>query len=147
MAERFILGMVWIGSIHRGRVTPICVNELTIIGSDNGLSPVRRQAIIWNKAGIMLIGNKLLSNINQINTFPFKKMHLEMQSVKKRVNVAKQFACTSIIKFPPAWFAKNPFWSHTNLTMDQSSMGFDINSYIPFIPVNYFLSYTCLTIA
>ena len=31
---------------HWGRVTHICVGNLTIIGSDNGLSPGRRQAII-----------------------------------------------------------------------------------------------------
>ena len=31
---------------HWGRVTHICVSELTIIGSDNGLSPGRHQAII-----------------------------------------------------------------------------------------------------
>ena len=31
---------------HWGRVTHICVSNLTIIGSDNGLSPDRRQAII-----------------------------------------------------------------------------------------------------
>ena len=31
---------------HWGRVTHICVSKLTIIGSDNGLSPDRRQAII-----------------------------------------------------------------------------------------------------
>ena len=29
----------------------ICVDKLTIIGSDNGLSPGRRQAIIWTNAG------------------------------------------------------------------------------------------------
>ena len=29
--------------------------KLTIIGSDNGLSPGRRQAIIWTNAGISLI--------------------------------------------------------------------------------------------
>ena len=73
-----MLGLAWIGLTHWGRVTPICVNKLTIIGSDYGLSPGRRQAIIWNKAGILLIGNKLQSNINQINTFSFKKMDLEM---------------------------------------------------------------------
>ena len=39
-----------------GRVTHICVNKLTVIGSDNGLSPGRRQAIIWTNAGILLIG-------------------------------------------------------------------------------------------
>ena len=41
---------------HWGRVTHICVDKLTIIGSDNGLSPGRRQAIIWTSAGILLIG-------------------------------------------------------------------------------------------
>ena len=35
---------------HWGRVTHICVSKLTIIGSDNGLSPDRRQAIIWTNA-------------------------------------------------------------------------------------------------
>ena len=34
----------------------VCVSELTIIVSDNGLSPGRRQAIIWTNAGIFLIG-------------------------------------------------------------------------------------------
>ena len=32
------------------------VGKLTIIGSDNGLSPGRRQAIIWTNAGILFIG-------------------------------------------------------------------------------------------
>ena len=36
-------------------MTHICVNKLTIIGSDNGLSPGRHQAIIWTNAGILLI--------------------------------------------------------------------------------------------
>ena len=31
---------------HWGQVTHICIRKLTIIGSDNGLSPSRRQAII-----------------------------------------------------------------------------------------------------
>ena len=41
---------------HWGRVTHICVGNLTIIGSDNGLSPDRCQAIILTNAGISLIG-------------------------------------------------------------------------------------------
>ena len=40
---------------HWNRVTHICVSKLTTIGSDNGLSPGRRQAIIWSNAGILLI--------------------------------------------------------------------------------------------
>ena len=33
----------------------ICVRKLIIIGSDNGLSPGRRQAIIRTNAGMLLI--------------------------------------------------------------------------------------------
>ena len=38
---------------HRGRVTHICVSKLTSIGSNNGLSPGRHQAIVWTNAGIL----------------------------------------------------------------------------------------------
>ena len=57
---------------HWGRVTHICVSKLTIIGSDNGLSPGRRQAIIWTSDGILLIG-ALGTNISEIEiqTFSF----------------------------------------------------------------------------
>ena len=34
----------------------ICIDKLTIICSDNGLSPGWRQAIILTSAGILLIG-------------------------------------------------------------------------------------------
>ena len=74
-------------STHWGRVTHICVVKLTIIGSDNGLSPGRRQAIIWTNAGILLIG-PLGTNFTEIligiQTFSFKKMHLKMSSAKWR---------------------------------------------------------------
>ena len=72
---------------HWGRVTHICVNKLTIIGSGNGLLPGRRQAIIWTNAGILLIG-PLGTNFSEIlieiYTFSFKKMYLKMSSGKCR---------------------------------------------------------------
>ena len=37
-------------------MTHICVSRLTIIGSDNGLSSVRRQGIIWINTGLLSIG-------------------------------------------------------------------------------------------
>ena len=40
---------------HWGRVPHICVGKLIIIGSDNGLPPDRRQAIIWTNAGLLSI--------------------------------------------------------------------------------------------
>ena len=50
---------------HWGRVMHICVDKLTIIGSDSGLSPGRRQAIIWTSAGILLIRH-IGTNISEI---------------------------------------------------------------------------------
>ena len=50
---------------HWGRVTHICISKLTIIDSDNGLSPGWRQAIIWTNAGILLIG-PLGTNLSEI---------------------------------------------------------------------------------
>ena len=68
---------------HWGRETHICVSKLTIIGSDNGLSPGRRQAIIWTNAGILLI--RTFSEILiEIGAVSFKKMHLKMSSTKWR---------------------------------------------------------------
>ena len=66
----------------------ICVIKLTIIGLDNGLSPGRRQAIIWTNAGILLIrtlGTNFSEILGKINSFLFKKMHLKMLSVKGRL--------------------------------------------------------------
>ena len=74
---------------HWGRVTHICVGKLTNIGSDNGVSPGRRQAIIWTNARIVLFG-PLGANISEflvvIHTFSFNKMHLKMSSAKWRPN-------------------------------------------------------------
>ena len=72
---------------HWGRVMHICVGKLTIIGSDNGLSPGRRQAIIWTNAGILLIGplgTKVSEFFSGIKIVLFKKMHLKMSSSKWR---------------------------------------------------------------
>ena len=72
---------------HWGRMTHICVGNLTIIGPDNGLSPGRRQAIIWTNAGIFLIGpwgTNFSEILIGIQTFSFKKMHLKVSSAKRR---------------------------------------------------------------
>ena len=72
---------------HWNRVKHICVSKLTIICSDNGLSPGRRQAIIWTNAGILLIGplgTNFSEILNEIQTFSLKKMHLKMSSGKWR---------------------------------------------------------------
>ena len=71
------------GLTHWDRVTHICVSKLTNIGSDNGLSPGRRQAIIWTNARILLIGS-LGTNFSEvlieIYSFSFRKIHYKMSS-------------------------------------------------------------------
>ena len=56
-----------------------------VIGSDNGLLPVRPQAIIWTNAGILLIG-PLGTNFSEIligiQTFSIKKLYLKTSSAK-----------------------------------------------------------------
>ena len=68
------------------RVMHIYVGNL-IIGSDNGLSPVQRQTIIWTNVGTLLIG-PLETNCSEIlievHIYSFKKMHLKISSVKWR---------------------------------------------------------------
>ena len=66
-------------------MTHISVGKIAIIGSDNGLSPEQRQAIIWTNAGILLIG-PLGTNFSEIlieiQTFSLRKIRLKMSSAK-----------------------------------------------------------------
>ena len=76
---------------HWGRVTYISISKPTIIGSDNGLSPDRRQAIIWTNAGLLLmgpLGTNFSEILIEILTFSFKKMHLKVLSAKRRTFVS-----------------------------------------------------------
>ena len=89
----------------------ICNSKLTIIGSDNGLSPDWHQVIIWTNAGILLIGtsgtndNEILS---KIHTFSLTKIHLNMSSAKwwqfcLRLNVISAPAMAASRHVPLPW--------------------------------------------
>ena len=70
---------------HWGRVTHMCVGTNTIIGSDNGSSPGRRQAIIWTNAGILLVrplGRNVSETLIENHIFSFKKMPFKVSSAK-----------------------------------------------------------------
>ena len=80
--------VAWFGNlillIHWGRATHLCV---TIIDSDNGLSPDRCQAIIWTNAGILVfgpLGTNFSGMLIEIYRVSFKKMHLKISSGKWR---------------------------------------------------------------
>ena len=99
----------------------ICVSNITVIGSDNGLSPGWRQAIICVKDGILLVG-PLGTNFSEIlieiHTFSLKKMHLKMLSVK--------------------WDQNTHWIASTNIHTLMSAILYTISYYlIPFYHVQY----------
>ena len=82
---------------HWGRVTPICVSKLTVIGSDNCLSPGRRQAIIWTNAGILLIGS-LGTNFNDFfnrNSYIFTQENQFENVVWKMASILSRPQCVN----------------------------------------------------
>ena len=111
---------------HWGGMTCICIGKLTIIGSDNGLAPTRRQAINWTNAGILFIGileTTLCELSSEIHTFSIKKMHLKMSFAKWRqfclnVFVLDLFSLLFTPKthlqspdeLPMIWYALIPMW-------------------------------------
>ena len=87
---------------HWGRVTHICVTYLTIIVSDNGLSPSRHQAIIWTNDGILLIRplgtnfSEILIEIHKISIQEnaFENIVCEMTAILSRPQCVKCWSCT-----------------------------------------------------
>ena len=67
----------------------ICISKLTIIGSDNGLSPRRHQTIIWTNAAVLFIwplGPKFI----QENAFQI--VVCEMEAILSRPDCVKLIA-------------------------------------------------------
>ena len=65
---------------HWVRVTHICVVNLTIIGSNNGVLLARCRAIIWTNAWILLIGplgTNFCEILIEIHTFSFQQIAFE----------------------------------------------------------------------
>ena len=93
----------WNGSqihlTHWGRVTHICVSKLIIIGSDNALSPGRRQAIIWTNNCILLIWtprNKFQWNRNR-NSYAFIQENALENVVRKMASILSQPQCVKML--------------------------------------------------
>ena len=81
------LYLLYIGINSYPPVPHICVTERGSIGSGNGLSHDRHQAITWTNAVLSIIGS-LGTNFSdiwiEIHNFLFTKMHLKMSSAKWR---------------------------------------------------------------
>ena len=74
----------FLSEIHWGRVTHICVNKLTIIGSDNGSVPT-----IWNNAEILLISPVGLTSVKYKFKFIYMYFHSRKCIWKCLLNVSK----------------------------------------------------------
>ena len=108
---------------HWGRVTHTCVSKLTIIGSDNGLSPSQRQAIIWTNAWILLIrpsGTNFSKILIAIDVFSFKKMHLKMSSAKWRPSCIG-LNVLSVIAFVECYRAR-PMYMHLWFVIEAAAL-------------------------
>ena len=74
----------------------ICVSKLTIIVSDNGLSPGRRQDSIWTNGGILLIG-PFGTNFNfNRNSYIFVKENPIENVVRKMTAILSRPQCANV---------------------------------------------------
>ena len=79
-------------------MTHICVGKLSIIGSDNGLSLGRHQAIIWTKAGILYTGP--LGNFNR-NSNIFIEENTFENVVCEMLPISSRPQCVNWYHLPP----------------------------------------------
>ena len=79
-------------------MTNICVSKLTIIGSDNGLSPGRHQPIIWTNTGLLISGT--------VQTY-FRKIFLFLRKWFSKRHFVEGRSYTRI-----GWVARGPLHLH-----------------------------------
>ena len=133
-------GKMSVSLTHWGRVTHRYIINLTIIGSDNGLSPGRRQAIIWTKWILLIgpLGTNFSERLIEVHTFWFKKIYVKISSAEwppiclglnvlmnrcpayfcKHTMGFHLMTCIYFYKFPHWrpdiwWITKNPFYRIT----------------------------------
>ena len=78
----------------------ICISKLTIIVSDNGLLPGRRQAIIWTNAGIVLIrtlGTNFSEILGKTHSFSLKKKCIWKCRLRKGISIVSASMSKTII--------------------------------------------------
>ena len=88
---------------HCGRVTRTYASKLNIIGSDNGLSPGRRQASIWTNARILLSW-PLGTN--------FGEMSIEIQAFSNQEDTFVNIICEIATLFVSTSMIKNELGGH-----------------------------------
>ena len=77
----------------------MCVSKMTILGSDNGLSPGRCQTIIWANPGIVnwTLGNKLQWNLNW-NLYIFIQQNVFENVFRKMATILFLTQCVKFLQ-------------------------------------------------
>ena len=115
--------MIYLQLTHWGRVTHICVSKLTIIGSDNGLSPGRRQAIIWPNAGMLLSGAAGTNFSEHSRKWSWNglcemvSISLDLNELNKKTHLKGKMECIFYYLFPI--FLRSGFTVHVLNCLDQ----------------------------
>ena len=118
---------LWVRLTHRCRVTHICVDKLTIIGSDNGLLPGRRQrkndALQWRHYGCDNASN------HQPHDCLLNRLFRRRSRKTSKLRVTSEFPAqmTSNVENVSIWWRNNgilQIWWCT------SAIAFDIYIYI-----------------
>ena len=117
---------------HWGWVMHILISKLTIISLDNGLSPGRRQAIIWTNVGILLIG-PFQWNLNQ-NLYIFIQENAFENVIRKLRAILYQLQCVNKsiqllhIDVPPLkWIDKLHMGTHWHISQTSIDLAININ--------------------
>ena len=114
-----VMAYCLIALTHWGRVTHICVSKLTIIGSDNGLSPDQRQATTWTNDGILSttgpLRNKAQWNINR-NSYIFIQENASENVVWKMAAMLSRPQC---VKWLP-----EAMLTHCQLDLQEQTLKF-----------------------
>ena len=109
---------------HWGRVTHICVSKLTIIGSDNGLSPGRRPSHYLNQCWDIVnqtLRNKLQWNVDRnsnifIHENAFENVVCQMASILSRPQGVKQWISLAGLGLAVPY--SNVIWYHIQHSND-----------------------------
>ena len=110
-----------------------------IIGSDNGLSPVRRQAIIWTNAGLLLF-RPMETNFREIS-IKWKSFHWRKCVRRCRLQNGNHFSRPQLVKY----IAYNPY--HVSSVVFRVFKGNEIPRIKSIIQKSNYIWYFMMTVA
>ena len=123
----------WVNTLRPGDALMRRQTNHHWFSSDNGLSPGRRQAIIWTSAGILLIG-PLGTNFSEIpigiQTFSVKKIYLKMSSAKWRPFCLGLNVLRSTFSWCPQLNATRSWWWWVNNDLVMACCGSATSHYL-----------------